>query len=89
MEITSTTKQGKSIVSDSLRIEYNVMSVNNKMQDVSGSIFRENNLVGFVSYDCLRGGFQLSLNPENGLSAEERKKAYIAFTDDIEQLITD
>ena len=85
MEITNTTKQAKSVVNESLYISYNIRSDKNKMQDVSGSIFKENSIVGHVSYDCIRAGFQFSLAPENGLSVEEKKQAFEQFLTDVEE----
>ena len=90
MEILDTKQKGKSVVCDDIYITYNIgYEAEDVLRDVHGFVFKGEKTIGFVSYDHIRSGSQFSLNPDNGLSASEKKLAFDTFTDDIEALIAD
>ena len=90
MEITSTTQKGKSVVVENAQISYNIKkNGESDIQEISGVVKKDDKAIGFVSFDCVRGGFQFTLTSDNGISGSGKKELYDAFVDDIEELTND
>ena len=88
MVITNSTSQGKSVVSESVYINYSMRGDGNGVtQEIHGVIYKNEVSVGFLSYDYLRSGFQFTLNPENGFENAEKLQLLNVFLSDIEQVI--
>ena len=90
MVITNTTQQGRSVINQNLYISYSIRrNGENEMRELHGVVYKDDNNVGFVSYDYIRSGSQFSLNPDNNLTIAEKKQLFDAFVDDIEQLASE
>lgn len=81
MDVQRTTTQGKSAVTDSLKLTYNIYVKGNK-KEITGELRKDDEIVGrFNASDNGIVGF--SLHDGNGLTSDEIKQAFSQFIDDI------
>ena len=81
MEVQRTTTQGKSVISDSLKLTYNIYAKGVK-KEITGEVRKDDEIVGrFNASD--NGIIGLSLHDGNGLSSDEIKQSFSIFVDDI------
>lgn len=81
MEVQRTTTQGKSVISDSLKLTYNIYAKGDK-KEITGEVRKDDEIVGrFNASD--NGIIGFSLHDGNGLSSDEIKQSFSIFVDDI------
>lgn len=81
MEVQRTTTQGKSVISDSLKLTYNIY-VKGERKDITGELRKDDEIIGrFNASD--NGIIGFSLHDGNGLSSDEIKQSFSIFVDDI------
>lgn len=81
MEVQRTTTQGKSVITDSLKLTYNIYVKGDK-KEITGELRKDDEIVGrFNASDNGIVGF--SLHDGNGLSSDEIKQSFSIFVDDI------
>ncbi len=81
MEVQRTTTQGKSVISDSLKLTYNIYAKGDK-KEITGEVRKDDEIVGrFNASD--NGIIGFSLHDGNGLSSDEIKQSFSLFVDDI------
>lgn len=81
MEVQRTTTQGKSVISDSLKLTYNIYAKGDK-KEITGEVRNDDEIVGrFNASD--NGIIGFSLHDGNGLSSDEIKQSFSLFVDDI------
>lgn len=81
MEVQRTTTQGKSVISDSLKLTYNIYAKGVK-KEITGEVRKDDEIVGrFNASD--NGIIGFSLHDGNGLSSDEIKQSFSIFVDDI------
>lgn len=81
MEVQRTTTQGKSVISDSLKLTYNISAKGDK-KEITGELRRDDDIIGrFNASD--NGIIGFSLHENNGLTADEMKQSFSQFIDDI------
>ena len=85
MEITSTSKQGKTKVSDRISITYRVTGTDDAVKDAFAVITEDDKQIGFASVEYSGKTMQFSVNSEHALTSDEVKQTFAAFIDDIEQ----
>lgn len=83
MDIQSTTTQGKSVVTDSLKLTYNI-GVKGDKKEIIGELRKDDEIVGrFNASD--NGIIGFSLHDGNGLTSDEIKQTFSQFIDDISE----
>lgn len=81
MEVQRTTTQGKSVITDSLKLTYNIYVKGDK-KEITGELRKDDEIVGrFNASDNGIVGF--SLHDGNGLTSDEIKQSFSLFVDDI------
>lgn len=81
MEVQRTTTQGKSVITDSLKLTYNIYVKGDK-KEITGELRKDDEIVGrFNASDNGIVGF--SLHDGNGLTSDEIKQSFSQFMDDI------
>ena len=89
MVITEVLEKGKSIVDSTSHILYNIgKDGGGVVRELHGVIYSDNQSIGFVSYDYVRSGVQLTISSENSLSIADKKAIFNVFLDDVEQLLS-
>lgn len=81
MEVQRTTTEGKSIISDTLKLTYNVYAKNNK-KEITGEVRKNDEIVGRFNASN-NGILGFSLHEDNKLTKEEVKQSFSQFIDDI------
>lgn len=85
MEVQRTTTQGKSVITDSLKLTYNIYVKGDK-KELTGEIRKDDEVVGrFNASDNGIVGF--SLHDGNGLTSDEIKQAFTRLMDDISSVM--
>lgn len=83
MDIQRTTTQGKSVVTDSLKLTYNI-GVKGDKKEIIGELRKDDEIVGrFNASD--NGIIGFSLHDGNGLTSDEIKQTFSQFIDDISE----
>ena len=81
MEIQRTTTEGKTVISDTLKLTYNVYTKGNR-KELTGEIRKDDEIIG--RFNASRNGIVgFSLSEGNTLKAEEFRKVSAQFFDDI------
>lgn len=81
MEVQRTTTQGKSVISDSLKLTYNIYAKGDK-KEITGEVRKDDEIVGrFNASD--NGVIGISLHEGHNMTGEEIKKVLNQFIDDL------
>lgn len=82
MEIQRTTTEGKSVISDTLKLTYNIYTKNNK-KEFTGEVRKNDEIVGRFNVSN-NGILGFSLHEENKLNYNEIKLCFQTLIEDIE-----
>lgn len=84
MEVQRTTTQGKSVISDSLKLTYNIYTKGEK-KELTGELRKDDEIIGrFNASD--NGIIGFSLHEGNGLTTEEMKSVFGRFAEDVSEI---
>lgn len=85
MEVQRTTTEGKSVISDTLKLTYNIYTKGEK-KEVTGEIRKDDEVVGRFNYSG-NGVVGFSVSENNGLTADEVKQSFTMFIDDVTNVV--
>lgn len=84
MEVQKTTTEGKSVISGTLKLTYNVYAKNNK-KELMGEVRKNDEVVGRFNASN-NGILGFSLHEENNLSCDEIKQCFQTLINDMDNL---
>lgn len=80
MEVQRTTTQGKSVISDTLKLTYSIYT-KGKKKEITGEIRKDDDVVGRFNYSD-NGIVGFSVSENSGLTPDEIKQSFSLFLDD-------
>lgn len=81
MEVQRTTTEGKSVISDTLKMTY-IVSTKGEKKELTGEIRKNDEVVGRFNASA-NGIAGISLHEGNGLTTDEMKQVFEMFSDDV------
>ncbi len=85
MEVQRTTTQGKSVISDTLKLTYSIYERNSK-KELVGEIRKDDEVVGRFNYSS-SGILGFSVSENSGLTSDEIKQSFTRLMDDISSVM--
>lgn len=81
MEVQRTTTEGKSVISETLKLTYSIYTKGDK-KEVVGEIRKDDDTVGRFNYSD-NGILGFSISENSGMTADEIKQSFTQFVDDV------
>lgn len=81
MEVQKTTTEGKSVISDTLKLTYNIY-VKGSKKELTGDIRKNDEIVGRFNASN-NGIIGFSLYEDNGLTTDEINQSFLKFAEDV------